>query len=504
MAQYNSSDITNAYWAMNDGFKVGRDPMGIQNSSVATYGYLLPGMTNLTGHIRYYSLYCWLLYEYDQMEKDSNITLHQYNFIRRAELLMAFVMKERNIRSVIGANYIQSKQFIVEDGLYKIKEGADYEMKNKYWTFKTGAFGQYYLGSLIYYSLVKMVEGRFYLREKGKELAKTVINSVNKEVRELFLKCIKEGGVTDDEIMLLQTIALDELIVSSDEWNGLNELLTMIDDNGSSLRRESIYLMLKDIKKGIALSDFVEHRFLSYKNTGTNDASFGWYFYYLCEALHYAVESIFCLVLNKMNELNNPLVDILLDKTVHSVLYFLRKEQHYNNIREWMQDCNQAIDRQLSSVKTAIREQQYAEAMAHSLRLLLCLNNEFERNKTAIIGFEESHNLIQLRGIFSEALKDYVDQYLHLNPEAYIGTLLLQVMNEHTLVAVAKMGNSNTDLRKFILENGCAVLVEIRYPNATNPRIESLHNFLVDLGYLTCDNKLTKIANKYIESYGKE
>ena len=26
------------YWATNDGFKGGRDPMGIQNSSIATYG----------------------------------------------------------------------------------------------------------------------------------------------------------------------------------------------------------------------------------------------------------------------------------------------------------------------------------------------------------------------------------------------------------------------------------------------------------------------------------
>lgn len=69
MAQYKIYDITNIYWATNDGFKVGRDPMGIQNSSVATYGCLLPGMTNLTGHIRYYSLYCWLLNKYDELEK---------------------------------------------------------------------------------------------------------------------------------------------------------------------------------------------------------------------------------------------------------------------------------------------------------------------------------------------------------------------------------------------------------------------------------------------------
>ena len=77
MSQFKLSDITNPFWATNDGFKGGRDPMGIQNSSVATYGKLLPGLTNLTGHIRYYSLYCWLISEYQKL----NISGKQHSII---------------------------------------------------------------------------------------------------------------------------------------------------------------------------------------------------------------------------------------------------------------------------------------------------------------------------------------------------------------------------------------------------------------------------------------
>ena len=75
MSQFKITDITNPFWATNEGFKGGRDPLGIQNSSVATYGKLLPGLTNLTGHIRYYSLYCWILSEYENMgmEKQKNV-----------------------------------------------------------------------------------------------------------------------------------------------------------------------------------------------------------------------------------------------------------------------------------------------------------------------------------------------------------------------------------------------------------------------------------------------
>ena len=132
MAQYKYSNITELFWAENDGFKSGRDPMGIQNSSIATYGCLLPGMTNLTGHIRYYSLYCWLLSEYDRLEQQGFAAVHQYNFIRRAELILAFVMKGQDVRSVVGADFAQNKcNNIFEKGIYDIAKGADYEDKEK-------------------------------------------------------------------------------------------------------------------------------------------------------------------------------------------------------------------------------------------------------------------------------------------------------------------------------------------------------------------------------------
>ena len=118
--------------------------------------------------------------------------------------------------------------------------------------------------------------------------------------------------------------------------------------------------------------------------------------------------------------------------------------------------------------------------------------------------FEQKYDLVRQRGILSEGLKDYVERYVSLPIRTYLEKVLRQVMNEHTFVAIKKMGNSDLDLRKFILENGCAILVEMRYPNETNPRIESLHNFLVDLGYLKIDNTTTPIAKKILSEYGKE
>ena len=77
-------------------------------------------------------------------------------------------------------------------------------------------------------------------------------------------------------------------------------------------------------------------------------------------------------------------------------------------------------------------------------------------------------------------------------------------MQEHTIIAIGKMGNNDNDLRKFVHEDGRIVLVEIRYPTETSPRVNSLYNFLVDLNYIDSEGKLTDIAYNYIRSYGND
>lgn len=504
MSQYKQTDITNIYWASNDGFKGGRDPLGIQNSSIATYSKLLPGLTNLTRHIRYYSLYCWLLNEYDELEKNKNNKLHQYNFIRRAELAIALIMKNQGIGSIVGALFVsQGKYKMVEDGIYDIANGADFDSKDKYWTYKTGAFGQYYLGSLIYYELVKMEEGRFYLRNKGKELAEALRNSVDEEVRDLFLECIQDGNLSEDEITELQPLAIHKIDKDSEEWQYLNYLLIK-EDKESSFRRETIFLLLQDIENGISVENFVRNRFLHLKADIKIKASFGWYFYFLCECLHYSVDSIFCLILDKIHYLNNPPMQILTQDTVESIVSLIDKKKSYKTTDEWRMDINNGILNLYDELRGCIKRQEYSHAALHSIELLLRLYTEFINNKENILDFEIDNDLKRHRGILSNGLSSYVDRYLTVSISSYIHSLISQIMQEHTVIAIAKMDRNNSDLRKFIFEDGRIVLVEQRYPVETSPRLESMYNFLQDMGYIDSENKLASIAKKYIDDYGKE
>ena len=504
MAQYKQSEITNVYWASNDGFKGGRDPLGIQNSSIATYSKLLPGLTNLTMHIRYYSLYCWLLSEYDRLEKDGLTTLHQYNFIRRAELAMALIMKDQGVGSVVGAMFVsQGRYKLIEEGVYNIADGADYESNDKYWTFKSGAFGQYYLGSLIYYELVKIEENRFYLRNKGKELAEAVRNSINENIRDVFLECIQKGRLLEETIAELQPVAIHHIVIGSEEWNFLNQLLTKSDED-SSLRRETIILLLKDISNGVTIQDFVRNRFLHVGEDKEIQASFGWYFYYLCESLHYCIDSFFCLLLNKIHELHNPPIELLVKNISDSILSAIEKEREYKSLNEWRENVKEDINAIYDKLRENVSAQDYISAAVYAVRLLLRLYTEYEINSKAIQDFEVKNDLKRQRGIFSDGMNNYVNRYLFFSISSFIESLIVQIMQEHTVVAIAKMGKNNSDLRKFILEDNRIVLIEQRYPVETSPRINSLFNFLQDMGYLDRENELTRIAKQFILDYGKE
>lgn len=505
MPQYKQSEITAPFWATNDGFKGGRDPMGIQNSSVATYGRLLPGMTNLTGHIRYYSLYCWLLSEYDKLEIEEQTEIHQYNFIRRAELAMALIMKDQNIGSVVGALFVSQQRYnLIEEGLYDLADGGDYDSKDKYWTYQTGAFGQYYLGSLIFYKLVKIEDGRFYLRDKGKVLASAFRKSVDEDTRDLFVDCIVEGSISEEEIEDLLPLGLNKISVGSAEWDSLNHLLTKQDDDGSSLRRETVLLILKDLDSGITVDNFVEHRFLNADKDDKYDASFGWYFYYLCEAFHYCIESVFCLILNEIDDLKNPPMKVLVKDIKEKMLVYMEAEKKYKLIDEWKKSVSGQIEEMFDKLKEFIYFNEYTQAAVQSLKLLFRLQNEYELHKESILDFQNENDLTHQNGILSEGLEYYVLRHSKLPIAKYIETIVHKIMQEHTTVAIRKMGNSDNDLRKFIFEDGKVVLIERRYPTETSPRINSFYNFLQDLSYIDSDGELTDIAYSYIQNYGDD
>ena len=484
--------------------------MGIQNSSITVYGLLLPGLTNLTGRLRYYSFYCWLLYEYTKEYRRNGrerTVRDQQNFIRRAELAMAFLMEGREAKSVVGSMHVDAKAFSVVRGCYDLKSSADFDFNpehDKYWKYSTGAFGQYYLGSLVYLALVDVYEDSFKVLERGEKLAEAFIESVSENARELFLSSIREGHLSKNSIEDLEEICLDMIIVESPEWTMLNDILVNKDLSGSSFRRDSIYLMLDSLKQSVDVKRFPTLMFMDFEK-GINVAVLGWHYYYLCEALHYCIETIFWMILSNASRRNYCPVDSFMDMCQNSIL----KEEYdlfgFANkaLSEIVPVYDRDIVKRLDELVTTVRIGDYEEASSKAVELLMCLYNQVTVMKSSYQGFERDYGINQQFGYLTGFIKRYVESNLNYEVSTFVRNVVRLVMADHTTSACRKMGRGQSDLRKFLLEDGMVVLVEIWKPQFTNPRTDSLIAFLEDLSYVK-DGEITEIGEQFIDEYEKQ
>jgi hypothetical protein len=484
--------------------------MGIQNSSITVYGLLLPGLTNLTGRLRYYSFYCWLLYEYTKEFRKSGrerTVRDQQNFIRRAELAMAFLMEGRGAKSVVGSMHVDARAFSLVQGCYDLKSSADFDYNpdhDKYWKYPTGAFGQYYLGSLVYLELVDVYEDSFKVLERGEKLAEAFVKSVSERARELFLTSVREGRLSKDDIEDLEEICLDMINVGSPEWTTLNDILFNKDLLGSSFRRDSIYLMLDSITQNVEVKRFPTRLFLKYEK-GDNDAVLGWHYYYLCEALHYCLETIFWMILSNASKRNYCPVDSFLDMCQNSILkkQFDLFDFANNTLSEVVPFFDRDIVTRLDALVATARTGDYEESSSKAVELLLCLHNQVSAMKSSYQLFEREYGINQQFGYLTGFINRYVENNLNYDVSTFVRNVIRQVMADHTTSACRKMGRGQSDLRKFLLEDGMVVLVEIWKPQFTNPRTDSLVAFLEDLTYVK-DGMVTEIGEKFIDEYEKQ
>jgi len=192
------------FWGAPLRYSTGRDHLGMQATSVATYSFLVPGLTNLTQRARYYSYYPWLVEQYAQQEKRSS-SVNEFNkFMRRGELLYAFasIMIDSEQRSVVGSLFV--KTYLKENGTpsnstsLNLAEYADVEKgKKTYWQLSGGGFTQYYLGPLIDIGILARAKNHRIpvATDVGREIAKCFEQSIGNKAKEVILSSIRSGTI---------------------------------------------------------------------------------------------------------------------------------------------------------------------------------------------------------------------------------------------------------------------------------------------------------------------
>jgi len=499
----------------------GLDPLGLQNTSDTTFSILLPGLNNVTGRIRYYSFYSWLLDEYSKRVGNTDPE-EQRKFIRTAEYIIALSSQfyDGDNGSIPGSNYakfeIQNKEIILYDlnaGIYK----PDGTTVNTYWNFGWGAFGQYYLGSMRDIGIVinRDSEGGIYTRTSssqdgfisGEMLANSFSANIDSEKSELFFDCINKGKITKEQLNnLLPDFNLTRVPSGSEEQDTLIKLLIQkdfplrIEENPLTLRKQTISHLLNFSQSNPSVFNDREFVYTAYKSKGIHnnkieESLFGWYYYQFNEFWHYSNTSILNGVLDTLEDSYGPnwiSLNQLIEEVVNSVIKIFKNENLIDESDYKISDLLMKLDLNEFDLFQKISKTKKTEKVFYGFLVIFSqyLNNQNDlvllkdygdRNDLAKDGEAPGYFLTQFKVKLSKSIHNFLKEYIFKH-----------IIYRHQYVAFRKISGGGLSTQKFIIEDH-----HIRYLGNfqaayTGPRIGNLISFLKDLHILSSNNSLTE------------
>jgi hypothetical protein len=504
----------------------GLDPLGLQNTSDATFSLLLSGLNNVTGRIRYYSFYCWLLDQYSQRSGSTNPE-HQRKFIRTAEYIIALSSQfyDGDNGSIPGSNYAKNEIQKEEKDIHDLNAGIakqDGSTANTYWNYRWGAFGQYYIGSLRDIGIIidrdlSGVYARTNSRQdefvSGEMVSSAFDESISAEKKQLFFDCITKGEISETQLQsLLPEFNLTQVPENSQEQQLLTRLLIQkdfplrIEEEPATLRKDSIFHLLGFVQS--KPQEFSDREFVysAYDSKGLKDdkreaSLLGWYYYQFNEFWHYSNTSIFNGTLDYLegnfgpkwvplrkfvDEVTNQVIEKFIgeglvqesSEPLTEVLEKLQPDEYYciHNA-----SSNTKIDKVFYGFLLMFSE------YLNNLDELALLKEYGENNNLAKDGEGPGYFLLQFRAKLTMPFIDYIKEYIFKN-----------IIYRHQYVAFRKIRGGALSTQKFIIEDQ-----HIRYlgnfePSYTGPRIGNLIAFMKDLSVIAADNSLTEYGEQVL------
>jgi hypothetical protein len=488
----------------------GLDPLGLQNTSDSTFSMLLPGLNNVTGRVRYYSFYCWLLDVYSKQNGNTDPE-EQKRFIRRAEYIIALASNYFNSEasSIPGSLYASRQIELKDEVVHDLQEGtyrSNGSTEGTYWKYPFGAFGQYYLGSLRDIGLLSNRENQVnvYVRTSsqdetfvsGEILASAFDKNLEASAKELFLNSINSGQISEAQLkILLPDFNLTEIPIGSEEQELLIKLFLQQDfplrfeEKPAIYRKTTIRWLLEFARLNTeTLTDrnFVYH---CYNRKGLDgikqdETLMGWYYYQFNEFWHYSNTAILNGTLGYLESTSGPsyiplkeLITTITEEVCHVFL-----EQQLINSHE--SAVNYLLERIVLSeevMKNAIDESENILKIANGFLLFFTLYTNQRSNLFGLKNYAEERSLVK-DGEGTTYFLNRFETKKELSIREYLFEYLFnQIIYRHQYVAFRKIGGGTQSTQKFIIEDQ-----HIRYlgnfsGSYTGPRVASLISFLNDL-----------------------
>jgi hypothetical protein len=480
-------------WTTSGSWTMGRDPLGLQATSIRLYQGLVPGITNITNRLRYYSYFPWVIRLYEQTQHSDSVAKWAI-FIRRADALYALSSMIADVRRSDGLGGWDWANDHREDaaaaGIELSRYADNPKSSDSYLQAPRGIFGNAYAPTfidlgLITASPVPVTIGR------GTELAEAFAASIG-PAADLVREAIESGTVGGDELRLIgEAIHPSQIPEGSDELRLLREFLSGAwDDAPGTARRSTAWLLLDAYHRGVTPGDADQLRTLWYDRLlpdGTAYAQTGttvdrWRAYQANEYGHIALECMLNGLVGLQWE-NHP--DGLEPRKLVATLVAEALHDATGTWAEWAMGVAEDRDwqeRQLGTqVLEAIRQAKRPSPsdVRDAFRLLARLWVRWAGENSGvrtIISVTAGRNGRSLAGLF-KTLDEHADSTVG---EAAAALLQRHIIIDHQTIAGQKLSAAGTFTYHFMVADGLLTDGAVGAYAYTTPRLGNFTRLLRD------------------------
>ncbi|MEZ4933450.1 MAG: hypothetical protein R2788_15185 [Saprospiraceae bacterium] len=508
------------FFGKSSAYVSGRDPLGLQTTSVATYSRLIPGITNVTNRVRYWSFYCWLVHLYSQKISQTNYKRF-VQFIRRGEFTLAVAIEVAGQNENAVSGKLQAAK-AAQDLPLDLKKYADNDVRSssRYWKYESGAFGQYFAGVLEELGLLVKNEFRIpvctdkeqhehfksNLEVSGVELAIAFREAISLDIENRFFQTIENGKAGYEDLLAFgNSLTLSAIQTESSEWDLIRKILTGRDSPGRFTKESDSFFRLNTIRLFLDFRQLkAERKILDFpfwfeerNGVGTSgteeDVPFGWFYYAVNERWHYANELIFSAFLKKLRNHDFSLMKEFIEEFVSKIVQAAVPKASSFSTEQWFEFWNNQASYSENDLQEVVQD-----ALDGFIQIL-DLYKTYKNQLDTFIRFGQRLG-IERRGDFAHGLRN-VAEHIHRPPGDFFEWYLMRnIINRHLFVAMDKLASTGVNTQKFKHEEQVLYFINNIGVGYTNPRLNQLALYLQDLQVLDMDFNPTALASSFFKT----
>lgn len=539
----------------------GIDHLGTQTPCQLVYAQLVPGITNVTDRARYYSLYPWVIWSYEQRFKNQDYA-HFVQHFRRADFLLT-LLAEHHARAVDEPDFLHGAAMAGRTQLANAAEqlhgtgainldtfATREDVATRYFKQKLGGLGQYYVGTLTELSLLntEMRDWVRYTPALGLPLAQAV-NEVVPSDR--FWEVVASGSVVANDLDALTAFCPCGLHSGTQEYALLEELFFgegphYATAEGGRQRRLSLALLLYLAESLSAVDeatlDVMTFRGAMYSShlpdgqpwqipdtlRATRDC---WHVYQTNELISVAFLSLFASTLDLLSkrqtdgEIALPTIEALAShvatgafgdaleaacKTTSFGDYLDRLATSAPSLGDWN---NPAHEHQLGTYLVGALREEHEEddLVVYAFRVIALIAIRNNEGRTAYHGIILAQEDLQRYPINLESFRVRLAMWRKASVREVLQDIAHWCLATHLSVALRKLRETGRSTFRFRLgERGVEIVDFTPLPTRTTPRFNQSIQVLIDMGALRPrgadrhdDVSVTDIGRNWMARHGQ-